>query len=141
MATETTNYKLKKPGASDYYDIEIHNSNMELIDALLKAFDAGKINAADIVNSLTSSETAKPLSAAQGMALKKLIDGITVNSIGAAAASHTHAASTITAGTFAATGVKAAAGTDYTYERLRNMSLNAAETNPTENGAIAWTYE
>ena len=61
--------------------------------------------------------------------------------IGAAAASHTHGAAQITSGVFSATDIKAKAGTDYTYERLRNASLNAAETPPSENGAIAWTYE
>lgn len=60
---------------------------------------------------------------------------------GKAEAIHTHGAAQITSGVFAATNIKAKTGDDYTYERLRNASLNAAETTPTENGAIAWTYE
>ena len=36
MATQTTNYKLTKPAAEDFYDIGIHNANMEIIDAELK---------------------------------------------------------------------------------------------------------
>lgn len=63
------------------------------------------------------------------------------SNLGAAASSHTHAASDIKAGTFSATGVKAMAGTDYTTLRVRNSSLNASETTPSGNGNIAWTYE
>ena len=33
----TTNYKLKKPGASDYYSIDDFNDNSDVIDAALKA--------------------------------------------------------------------------------------------------------
>ena len=65
----------------------------------------------------------------------------TPSAIGAAAATHDHGAAQITSGVFSATNIKAKAGTDYTYERLRNMSLNNADTNPSENGAIAWTYK
>lgn len=42
MATETENYKLKKPAASDFYNIEDFNGNMDLIDAALKALAEGK---------------------------------------------------------------------------------------------------
>lgn len=72
-------------------------------------------------------------------------DPITPDSIGAAAASHNQAASTITAGTFAATGVKAMNGTDYTTARLRN--IQASTTNLTAgssalaNGDIYLVYE
>ncbi len=79
MATETTNYKLKKPGASDYYNIETHNDNMDIIDGLLKALADRKINVSDIVNNLTSADATKPLSAAQGAALRKRLDEISVS--------------------------------------------------------------
>lgn len=36
MATVTTNYGLTKPAPEDFYDIGVHNSNMEIIDAELK---------------------------------------------------------------------------------------------------------
>lgn len=49
-------------------------SNKSLIDAITTS----KVSVSDIVNNLTTSATNKPLSAAQGVALKKLIDGITV---------------------------------------------------------------
>jgi hypothetical protein len=49
-------------------------SNKALIDAITTS----KVNVADIVNNLTSNAANKPLSAAQGVALKALIDAITV---------------------------------------------------------------
>lgn len=49
-------------------------SNKSLIDAITTS----KVNVADIVNDLTTSVANKPLSAAQGVAIKKLIDAITV---------------------------------------------------------------
>ena len=55
--------------------------------------------------------------------------------------SHNQAASTITAGTFAGQVVANGSGqTPGTY-LLRNSKLVSAETNPTVNGEICWTYE
>ena len=49
-------------------------SNKSLIDAITTS----KVSVADIVDNLTTNVTNKPLSAAQGVALKAMIDGITV---------------------------------------------------------------
>lgn len=49
-------------------------ANRDLIDQIT----TGKVNTADIVNNLTTNVATKPLSAAQGVALKALIDAITV---------------------------------------------------------------
>lgn len=49
-------------------------SNKNLIDSIT----TGKVSVADIVNNLTTNTSTKPLSAAQGVALKKLIDAIVV---------------------------------------------------------------
>ena len=49
-------------------------ANRDLIDQIT----TGKVSVADIVNNLTTNVTNKPLSAAQGVALKTLIDAITV---------------------------------------------------------------
>lgn len=49
-------------------------SNKTLIDSITTS----KVSVADIVNNLTTNVTNKPLSAAQGVALKALIDAITV---------------------------------------------------------------
>lgn len=47
-------------------------NNKSLIDSITTS----KVSVADIVNNLTSNVTNKPLSAAQGVALKSLIDGV-----------------------------------------------------------------
>lgn len=49
-------------------------SNKTLIDSITTS----KVNVTDIVNNLTTNVTNKPLSAAQGVALKALVDAITV---------------------------------------------------------------
>lgn len=49
-------------------------ANRDLIDQIT----TGKVSVSDIVNNLTTNVTNKPLSAAQGVALKALIDAITV---------------------------------------------------------------
>lgn len=65
-------------------------------------------------------------------------DAITPADIGAAPGSHTQAASTITAGTFpgAVAAGSQAAGTSL----LRNSKLVSADTDPSVNGEINWTY-
>lgn len=49
-------------------------SNKSLIDGIT----TGKVNTSDIIDNLTTNVSNKPLSAAQGVALKTLIDGIVV---------------------------------------------------------------
>lgn len=72
-------------------------------------------------------------------------DPITPAAIGAAAASHNQAASTITAGTFADTGVKAMNGTDYTTARVRNIQASTTDltagSSALANGDIYLVYE
>ena len=72
-------------------------------------------------------------------------DPIIPASIGAAAASHNQAASTITAGTFAATGVQAMNGTDYTTARVRNIQASTTDltagSSSLSNGDIYLVYE
>lgn len=46
--------------------------------ALIEVITTSKVSVADIVNNLTTNVTNKPLSAAQGVALKALIDAITI---------------------------------------------------------------
>lgn len=36
MATKTPNYKLNKPAQTDFYDVDVQNENMDIIDAALK---------------------------------------------------------------------------------------------------------
>lgn len=47
-------------------------------ETLIDSITTSKVNVADIVNNLTTNVTNKPLSAAQGVALKALVDAITV---------------------------------------------------------------
>ena len=54
--------------------VEYIKSNKSLIDSITTS----KVNVADIVDNLTTNVSNKPLSAAQGVALKALIDAITV---------------------------------------------------------------
>lgn len=44
MATKTVNYSLTKPAQTDYYDVDVFNKNMDIIDAELKA-NAGHTHA------------------------------------------------------------------------------------------------
>lgn len=53
---------------------------------------------------------------------------------------HNQSASTITAGTFSATGVKAKTGTDYTTARVRNASLATAAPSSLANGDMCLVY-
>lgn len=39
MATKTTNYGLEKPDGTDFYDVDVQNSNMDIIDKQMKAND------------------------------------------------------------------------------------------------------
>ena len=60
--------------------------------------------------------------------------------IGAAASSHNQAASTITAGTFAGQVVANGSGQAPGTSLLRNSKIVSADTDPTVNGEINWTY-
>lgn len=70
---------------------------------------------------------------------------VTAAQVGAAASVHYHAASDITSGTLSitrgGTGVTSIGGTDYTTTRFRGSQLRSADTTPTTNGTINWTYE
>lgn len=95
MATNTTNFGLVKPAQDDFYDIDVQNDNMDIIDEELKkskdhidnksnphgvtASQIGAVKTTDVVNGLTSTDTAKPLSAAQGKALNDKITTHTGN--------------------------------------------------------------
>lgn len=54
---------------------------------------------------------------------------------------HNQAASTITAGTFAGQVVANSGGQTPGTSLIRNSKLVSADTNPTANGEICWTYE
>lgn len=70
--------------------VEYIKSNKELIDSITTS----KVNVDDIVNNLTTNVANKPLSAAQGVAIKGLIDALQTEVDGKADEEHSH---TITA--------------------------------------------
>jgi hypothetical protein len=69
----------------------------------------------------------------------------TAEQVGAAPTTHEHSAENITSGvlspTHGGTGYTSITDTTYTTARYRASSLHSAETTPTTNGVIAWTYE
>ena len=63
MANKTTNYELVKPLASEFYDVEVQNGNMDKIDAGMKAnadgikaLQDGQKDKADLVNGKVPAE-------------------------------------------------------------------------------------
>ena len=63
MANQTENYKLTKPLASEFYDVEVQNGNMDKIDAALKEnadgiknLQDGQENKADLVDGKVPAE-------------------------------------------------------------------------------------
>lgn len=67
-------------------------SNKELIDGITTT----KVNVADIVDNLTTNANNKPLSAAQGVAIKALIDALQIAVDGKADGGHKHVISDVT---------------------------------------------
>lgn len=65
---------------------------------------------------------------------------LAASDVGAADSSHTQAASTITAGTFAGAVVAPRSSQTYSSYMLRNSRLATSDTNPSYNGEICWTY-
>lgn len=61
-------------------------ANKTLIDSITTS----KVNVSDIINNLTTNVATKPLSAAQGVAIKALIDALQTAVDGKAASGHTH---------------------------------------------------
>ena len=51
MATKTTNYGLTKPDGADFYDVDVQNDNMDIIDKQMKA----NANGIEQLNSDTKS--------------------------------------------------------------------------------------
>jgi hypothetical protein len=66
---------------------------------------------------------------------------ITPADIGAAASSHNQDASTITAGTFAGQVVANSGAQTPGTALLRNSKIVSADTTPSNNGEICWTYK
>ena len=70
MATNTTNYNLKKPALTDFYDVADQNGNMDLIDAAMKGLEDGKVAKVEgkslSTNDFTTDEKTKLAGIASG---------------------------------------------------------------------------
>lgn len=131
---------------------------------LISQITTNKVNVGDIVNDLATNVSNKPLSAAQGVALKALIDAIKIptslpasdvynwakqsnkpsysaSEVGARPNTWTPSASEVGAGTFGGQVVANSSGQAVGTSLLRNSKIVSADTNPTVNGEICWTYE
>lgn len=87
-------------------------ANKELIESITTS----KVNVSDIVNNLTTNVTNKPLSAAQGVAIKGLIDALQTAVNGKAASEHSHDISDVSGLQSALDGKAASShGTHVTY--------------------------
>lgn len=64
--------------------------------SLIESVTTSKVNVSDIINNLTTNVTNKPLSAAQGVAIKYLIDALQTTVNGKANSSHAHTIANIT---------------------------------------------
>lgn len=71
--------------------VEYIKSNKSLIDSITTS----KVNVSDVINNLTTNVSNKPLSAAQGVVLKSLIDSLQTVVDGKANSEHTHAISDV----------------------------------------------
>lgn len=73
MATNTTNYNLVKPSENEYYDININNSNLDIIDTEIK-----KIN--DTLSSVsTDAKSTSFDNSSNGMVATNVQDAIEEN--------------------------------------------------------------
>lgn len=75
------------------------------------------------------------------MQVKDLIVTGDARVLGKLQSNHNQAANTITAGTFAGQVVANSSGQTPGTSLLRNSKLVSADTNPTVNGEINWTYK
>lgn len=66
MATKTTNYGLTKPDGADFYDVDVQNDNMDIIDKQMKANanDIAQLNSdiSNVNDALANTDTKLQLS-------------------------------------------------------------------------------
>lgn len=113
---------------------------------LIEQITTGKVSVIDIVDNLTTNVANKPLSAAQGVALKTLIDTLQTAVNGKAPASHTQGANTITDGTLAgAVKANAEAAKTVSYAQVRDISAGTGDmeagSTPLATGSLYFVYE
>ncbi|MGE7115088.1 hypothetical protein ACQKIM_27675, partial [Lysinibacillus sp. NPDC047702] len=50
MAEQTPNYNLTKPDINEFYDVEVQNNNMDIIDTAIKGLENDKANSEDLTS-------------------------------------------------------------------------------------------
>lgn len=100
MATNTNNYNLIKPEANEYYDVNINNSNLDIIDAEIKELDDEIDNlrtSKGVFNRLTDNGKKKAIVMEDGelyispsYVKEGLLDGCTIRSKKGGSGKHTH---------------------------------------------------
>ena len=168
MPNYTKNYNLKKPLQEEFYNIDDHNGNMDIIDEALDRLSktsgvvispdepefgdvwidtddesggSGGGGAVSSVNGQTGEVVLTPddIGAVSSINGKTGDVEITPEDIGASDTEHTHSASEITAGTFSG---KVTASVQYAGDYLlRNQKLSATSENSMREGEICWQYE
>lgn len=115
-------------------------NNVALLDASGNLADSGKALTPAAIGALPAGGTAA--------AATKLATARTVQvNLGSTTAANFDGSANITPGVTGTlpvarggTGVTSVGGTDYTTTRFRGSQLRSADTNPTTNGTINWTY-
>jgi hypothetical protein len=168
MPNYTPNYNLKKPLQDEFYNIDDHNGNMDIIDETLKILS----EASGVVISPDEPETGdvwidtddETSSGGAVSSVNGKVGDVVLNpsDISAAPAEHNHDASDVNSGTFATDriptlpaskisagtfdgAVVAPTGADYATQRIRNAAASmtdlTAGTSPLENGNMYLVYE
>lgn len=106
--------------------------------SLIEGITTNKVNVADIINNLTTNVSNKPLSAAQGVALKSLIDNLQTVVDGKAASVHRHdVATTSAAGYMSADDKKKLDGIATGANKTTvDSELSTTSTNPVQNKVV-----
>ena len=129
--------------------ITIHNTDSAAHSDLREALQGlsySKVSVSNIVDNLITNVATKPLSAAQGVALKTLIDTLRDAVNGKASESHIQAASTITSGTLAGqVKANATAAATIGTAQVRNIYAGTEDMTPGSSqlatGVLYFVYE
>lgn len=105
---------------------------------LIENVTTNKVNVSDIIDNLTTNVSNKPLSAAQGVAIKSLIDSLQTAVNGKASSDHTHDAATTSTAGFMSSGDKAKLDGIETgaNKTVVDSALSSTSTNPVQNKVI-----
>ena len=107
----------------------------------LESLTSTKINVSDIVNDLTTNSTSKVLSAAQGVAIKSLIDALDTAIDGKADSTHNHSASNITSGTMSVDRLPSGTTSAKGIVQLTNSTSSTSTTTAATPSSVKSAYD